>query len=424
MTRQVSVASAALFRVGFGVAGLILVIRFFVYGWIDALLVDPAFHFKYPGFGWVEPLGGSGMRLVFVTMALAALAVALGWHHRVAALVFGAGLAYVELIDRTNYLNHYYWLVITAVVLAFLPMDRMWALSRRSEARTVPLWVVHLLRFQVGMVYFFAGVAKLNPDWLFRAEPLATWLPARSEMWLIGPLLALPATAFVMSWAGALFDLTIVAWLSFRRTRLPAYGAVVVFHTITWLLFPSIGLFPLVMSLSALIFFDPEWPERMVARFRRPAPEVPVSPIPASPFKPVWMALGIVYVFSMVVIPLRHFAIPGDVRWTSEGYHGSWHVMLSDRTGVVEFHMVDEQGRAWIEGPPTYLTDRQREVMATDPALIRQLALHMAEETGYDVSAEARLAFNGRRATVFTDGNVVLTQPGLLPASEWVVASP
>ena len=32
---------------------------------------------------------------------------------------------------------------------------------------TAPRWYVWLLRGQLGVVYFFAGVAKLNADWLF-----------------------------------------------------------------------------------------------------------------------------------------------------------------------------------------------------------------------------------------------------------------
>ena len=178
----------------------------------------------------------------------------------------------MELIDRSLYLNHYYWVVLTASVMVFLPLNAAMSLdARRGRVRTpgrYPAWVIWMLRFQVGMVYVFAGLAKLNGDWLLRAEPLSTWLPARSEMWLIGPMLTLPVSAVVLSWAGAFFDLTIVGWLSWRPARPYAYVALVVFHTLTWLMFPSIGLFPLLMSLSALVFFDPAWPEHFLHRGR------------------------------------------------------------------------------------------------------------------------------------------------------------
>lgn len=419
MTRSVSAASTALFRIGFGVVGLLLTARFFAHGWIHTLFIEPQFHFKYPGFEWVEPLPGIGMYLVFVALGSSSVSILLGFRHRIGAAVFAVALAYVELIDRTNYLNHYYWLILTAALMVFLPMGRMWAVDWRrvgsNEVGCVPLWVVWLLRFQVGMVYFFAGVAKLNPDWLFRAEPLATWLPARAELWLIGPLLAAPATAYVLSWLGAIFDLTVVAWLSFKPTRLPAYVSLVAFHLITWLLFPSIGVFPLAMSLGALIFFEPDWPERLLSRHRT----VPVS---ASRLRPVWIAFAGFYVLAMIVIPLRHHFLPGDVRWNGDGYHGSWQVMLTDKTGTVEFE-VTRGTETWIEPAPTYLNDRQRAVMATDPALIRQVAMAIADETGGSVSARGRIVVNGTPATTFAIDEANLARSPLL-AANWPAPPP
>lgn len=389
------------FRIGFGVVGLLLVVRFFAHGWIDSLLIDPPFHFTYPGFGWVEPVPGSGMYVVMAIMGLAAISIAAGYRHRVGAAVFAIGLAYVELIDRTNFLNHYYWMVITALVMVFLPMSSGLSVeSRQGGPTTVGMWVVWFLRFQVGMVYFFAGVAKLNSDWLFRAEPLATWLPARSHLWLIGGVLALPATAFALSWAGAFFDLTVVGWLMMKRTRLAAFVVLVSFHLATWLLFPSIGVFPLLMSLGAMIFFDPDWPERM-SRSRRP-----ITRIADRRLRPGWSLAAAIYVALMIVIPLRHHLIPGDVRWTSEGYQGSWMVMLSDRTGSVEF-MVDDGESAWVISAPDYLTDRQRAVMATDPALIGQVVGLLEQETGGTVTPKATVAFNGRRSVTIDDAVAV-----------------
>ena len=270
---EVSAASGALFRIGFGIVGVVLVVRFFARGWIETLLIEPAYHFSYPGFEWVRVWPEPWMHLHFLVIGLAALGIAIGYRYRLSAGLFALSLGYVELIDRSLYLNHYYWVVLTAAVMVFLPLNATLSLdARHGRVRTpgrYPAWVIWMLRFQVGMVYVFAGLAKLNGDWLLRAEPLSTWLPARSEMWLIGPVLTLPVVAYLFSWAGALFDLTIVGWLSWRPSRPYAYVALVVFHTLTWLMFPSIGLFPLLMSLSALVFFDPAWPERFLHPARR-----------------------------------------------------------------------------------------------------------------------------------------------------------
>jgi hypothetical protein len=420
----VSAASLAVFRIGFGVVGMILVARFFGRGWIDTLLVDPVYHFPYPGFEWVRAWPPPWMHIHFLIIGLAASGIALGYRYRLSAAVFAVSLGYVELIDRSLYLNHYYWVVLTGAVMAFLPLHATWSIdSRAGRSPTVhPAWVVWALRFQVGMVYFFAGLAKLNTDWLIRAEPLATWLPARSEAWLMGPLLTLPAAAYVMSWAGAFFDLTIVGWLSWRRTRPVAYGMLVAFHTVTWVLFPSIGLFPLLMTLSALVFFEPDWPERFLAA------GVPRPSASSARVSPTWIALGAGYVLLMIALPLRHHLAPGDVKWTGEGYLGSWQVMLSEKSASATFIVTDPStGDTWAVPPPDYLTERQRMVMATDPVMIRQTAELVATEIGggVGVAADVKLSFNGRLNQQFTNPEMVISgSPVSDPIPGFLIAQP
>ena len=426
-----SAASGALFRIGFGIVGMVLVVRFFARGWIETLLIEPAYHFSYPGFEWVQVWPDPWMHVHFLVIGLAALGIALGYRYRLSAGLFALSLGYVELIDRSLYLNHYYWVVLTAAVMVFLPLNATLSVdARHGRVRTparYPAWVIWMLRFQVGMVYVFAGLAKLNADWLLRAEPLSTWLPARSEMWLIGPVLTLPVVAYLFSWAGALFDLTIVGWLSWRPSRPYAYVALVVFHTVTWLMFPSIGLFPLLMSLSALVFFDPAWPEPFLPPQGR-APAQPGRVVRRRGRHPAWIGLGAVYVLAMIALPLRHHLTPGDVKWTGEGYLGSWQVMLSEKSASADFVVTDAaSGKSWKVPPPDYLTERQRMVMATDPVMIRQTARLIADELGegVEVAADVRLSFNGRASRQFTDPDVVISEAPLTEAVEgFILAQP
>ena len=159
------------------------------------------------------------------------------------------------------------------------------------------------------MVYLFAGLAKVGTDWLVHAQPLSTWLPAREALPVIGPLLTFPATAFLMSWAGALFDLTIVGWLLWRRSRPWAYAAVVGFHLLTWLLFPSIGLFPWLMIGGTLVFFDP----RLAAPVAHGAVCARTPPVGERDRAVPAAALVVlaVYFAVMAVVPLRHLAHGG-----------------------------------------------------------------------------------------------------------------
>ena len=430
---SVSGASLAVFRIGFGVVAAFVAVRWLAYGWVDALLVDPPIHFTYPGFGWVAPLPGVGMHLVVGTMVVAGIAIALGYRFRTAAAVFSAGMAYVQLIDQTLYINHYYWMVLTAAVLACSPAHRMWSLDARRRTApgdgTVPAGWVWLLRFQVGMVYVFAGLAKLGSDWLLHAQPLATWFPARADLPLVGPLLALPGTAYALSWAGALFDLTIVGWLLWRRTRPVALAAVVVFHVATWLLFPTIGVFPWPMIVGATMFLAPDWPPRL--GMRSPAPRIRgagPSLTPRRPGRAATVAVA-VYVIAMVALPFRHVGGGEDLLWAGAGYRFGWRVMLVEKSGTVDFVVTDPVARTtWVEPPPPELTPRQVAVMAVDPALIRRTAeivatRHVAAVGGsVEVRARSHVAFNGRPHAALVDPTYDLT--ALRPSDPWVLPPP
>src|SRR5262249_20291970 len=106
--------------------------------------------------------------------------------------------------------------------------------------------------------YCYAGLAKINSDWLLNAQPLRIWLPAKNDLPLIGWMFNYVWVAFAFSWLGCLYDLTIPFFLLKRSTRLYAYAAVVIFHTLTAILFP-IGMFPYVMIATALIFFSADF---------------------------------------------------------------------------------------------------------------------------------------------------------------------
>ena len=63
-------------RVGFGLMMALSAARFLLLGWAGPLYVDPAFHFTYPGFGWVRPLPLAGMQAVLAVQVVSALLVA------------------------------------------------------------------------------------------------------------------------------------------------------------------------------------------------------------------------------------------------------------------------------------------------------------------------------------------------------------
>ncbi len=414
-------AGIAAFRILFGALMVFSVVRFWAYGWIDELYIAPTWHFSYYGFEWVKPWSGVGMYVHYGVMCVAALAVMLGWRTRFAAAVFFVAFTYAELIEKSSYLNHYYFVSLAALLLVFVPTDSVWSANawlRRKRGdgyeESVGRWAYLVLRAQVALVYFFAGFAKLNGDWLFQAQPLRTWLLTYLELPVIGPLFGYAWVAFAMSWAGAFYDLTIFGWLSWSKTRPFAYLVSIGFHVTVWLLFP-IGVFSWVMLVSATLFFAPGWPRRFVAYLgrsdrREGRLEQPVR----SRINGLGVALVAGYLVVQVLVPLRFTLYPGNVNWTEEGFRFSWRVMLIEKTGQVEYEVHDADGNQWHVYPRKEMTPLQYRMMSTQPDMIHEYALMIAERfagegrDGVRVYAHSWAALNGRKSQRMVDETVDL----------------
>ena len=419
-SRPVGILPLVCFRVAFGGVLCASMIRFVANGWVETQYIAPQVHFPFLGWTWITPLPGVGMYVVFTLLIVFSLGVALGAFYRISIVGFFLLFTYVELIDLAFYLNHYYLVSLLTFLCIWLPLHRKWSIdawrSPELRADTVPGWTLGLLRVQLAIVYVFAGIAKLNRDWLFRAMPLTLWLRARDDLPLIGGLLRQPTTAYVMSWAGALYDLTIPFWLVYRRTRPLALLAVIVFHVLTAILFPAIGMFPWVMLASALVFLDEGDLRWLMARFGIRAGSPPRQAVRRSmPRALVWLAAA--YFGLQVLLPLRHWLYPGDVLWSEEGFRFSWRVMLVEKAGEAVFYVRDPaSGREWMVLPSRYLTPVQEKQMSFQPDLVLQFAHFLEREyrlEGYDdleVRAEVNVTFNGRPSRLLIEPSVDLTR--------------
>lgn len=412
---RVDLASLAVFRIAFGLLMACACVRFLAKGWVREFLVEPKFHFPYAGFEWVRPLPDFWMHAHFVALAVLALCVAAGFYYRVSSALFFLGFTYAELIDKTNYLNHYYLITLVAGLMVFMPLHREWSLDMwrnpALRAATAPAWTLNLLRFQVGIVWLFAGLAKLNADWLLHAQPLRIWLNARSDLPLVGPWLAEPWVAFAASWFGAAYDLGIVFLLLHRRTRAVGFVLVVVFHVLTAILFPTIGMFPWVMIVASLLFLEPEWPRRWLPT--RVEPELMPVAAPSAWPRSLLGALVGSYALVQVALPLRQHFTGGHSGWDYQGFNFAWNVMLVEKTGHAEFHLLNPAtgGRRRLN-PSEWITPRQATYMALDPEMTLDLARHMARESSPHaclpsiVQVEVVATLNGRPSLLMLNATV------------------
>jgi hypothetical protein len=232
-----------------------------------------------------------------------------------------------------------------------------------------------------------------------------------------------------MSWATVVFELTIVGFLLWRRTQLLAYMTLVGFHLITLMLF-HIGMFPWIMIVMTTLFFPPDWPRRW--RWQRSDITPSPSSIPTAPLRwhqRVGLTLALLYLTIQCAVPLRPYVVPGQALWTEDGMRFAWRVMLTEKTGHVDFEVREPQsGRAWWVSPNDYLTPRQAKMMATRPDMIQRLAQTIAHDYRQqglgevEVHASAYASLNGRPSQPLIDFEADLAQTlAGLAGTPWVL---
>ena len=422
---QRHIAPLAVFRAVFGLVMLVSTLRFIAKGWVKEFYLTPKFFFTFYGFDWVRPFGETGMYTVFGIMVIACLLIMTGLFYRLAIVAFFVCFTYVELIDKTYYLNHYYFVSIISFLLILVPAHRYWSLDALRKPSTVithvPAWTVNIFKLQLCLVYFFSGLAKLNYDWLIAAMPLKIWLPANAGLPIIGPLLTHEWVAVFFSWFGAIYDLCIWYFLIRSNTRRIAYFFVVLFHVFTsW--FFKIGMFPYIMIVLTLIFFSENVHLKIITWFRsiagRGGQEEQSISLQLTPLHgKLTGGILAVYFVMQVLLPFRFLLYPGKLLWTEEGYRFSWRVMLMEKGGTAFFYVKDPKtGNTDEVVNRHYLTALQEKMMETQPDMIVQYAhflYKVYQQKGIEdpiVTTQCYVTLNGSGSRLYIDSSVNLAK--------------
>ena len=439
LKRSTASSKLAVFRICFGFMMLYSMLRFWSKGWIDSVYVVPKFHFKYYGFEWVESLGGYTY-LLFIVCILCAVLITIGLWYRLSILVFFLSFTYIELIEKTTYLNHYYFISILSFLLVFLPANKCFSMDvflRKKQYKEIPQWTVDAIKLLMVIVYFYAGLAKINSDWLFKALPLKIWMPSKYDIPLIGEtLLQQEWVHYAMSWGGMLYDLSIPFLLFYRKTRLFGFAMVVFFHVFTAVLFP-IGMFPYIMIVSALIFFEGETHNKIVTLLKkiiqplRSLLEVSsMENVNQFNYKrPKWRlwTLGVYFAIQMVV-PFRYVLYPSELFWAEEGYRFSWRVMLVEKIGYTNFKVVNKtSGSSFYVRNGHFLTDLQIKQMSFQPDMILEYAHYLGDHfksqghKNIGIYVESYVSLNGRSNQQFIDPEIdLLMQKESFKHKQWI----
>jgi hypothetical protein len=419
-------STLAFFRLAFGFMMLFSLIRFACYNWIEAFYITPEFHFTYYGFQWIKPLG-SYTYLLFLLCGLSAFFVAIGYKYRISIITFFLSFTYIELMDKTTYLNHYYFITVISFALIFLPANCYFSVdaykNKKLRFQEIPKWNTDIIKLLLGIVYFYAGIAKINSDWLLKAMPLKIWLPNNSNLPIIGGLLNENWVHYAFSYTGMIYDLTIPFLLLYRKTRIYAFVLVVIFHVLTRILFP-IGVFPYVMIISTLVFFDSKFHEKILVYIAK------IIKIDFSVFNnqlknafsfnlvtTIKLIIISTFVVFQLVFPFRYLFYPNELFWTEEGFRFSWRVMLMEKAGYTQFIMVDSKTKEQIRvNNARFLTTFQEKQMSFQPDFILEYAHYLHQyykKIGFndpEVYVESYVALNGRLSQKFIDPKINLAK--------------
>ena len=349
-----------------------------------------SFHFTYLFTPWIGPWGPSGMKLHFALTIIAGVMVAFGFFYRLSAIILFLGYLSLFLMEMSEYINHKYLYCMISFWLIWLPLGRQQLKSQ------LPAWMLYLVLFHMGIAYFFAGVAKINPDWM-SGSPMDLYLEVRSHF-LLGKFYTYPMAPLIFSWGGLVFDLLIVPALLWKPTRMMALASALFFHVSNSLMF-GLATFPWFSLLMSTLFFDPSWP-RKIPGFSIFLPKTEVTAV--TPLhRGLAVALGL-YVILHLALPFRHHFYPGDASWTEEGHMFAWRMMLRNKTGNFKMWVKDKtNGTVKKIDPNHYLTKRQFQSMVGDPDLILQFAHYIKKQhhnSGQEVEvyASSLVSLNGK----------------------------
>lgn len=450
--REVHPGTLGWIRIAYGV---LMVWQFQKFGpYLEYLVGESEFFMTYDYFHWVTPLSvETGWALVTIGTVAGVLLI-VGALYRLSALTIVFCWGYMFFICRGHYTNHYYLFLLLGVLMTFtnghrwrsvdnLIYDRFPALRRLFwkdgiRPKTIPHWQIFIFQFQVVVVYFFGGVAKMNPDWV-QGYPMRYWLADRGQWPVVGPILNNEVAVYFFSWGGLVFD-TIVGFVLWSRYRVWALPVIGFFHISNHFIWLTIGGFPWFMLAATGAFFPHEWPEKFLnwlrnfgSRKRKPIAtwDVPVRPLGWQ--RKVTIVLLAGFMSWQSLYPLRHFLYPGDPMISGEGALFAWRMMLVQREYGAKVRIaVDGNTVGYITGDSflEYVNMRQLRRMFRMPKQFHRFAHFLRDEmqkTNPDIDPEIyaylMIEYNGRpfQHVIDTTVNLAAEPYPLVKHAPWLL---
>lgn len=406
----------AIFRICFGVILLWDVLRIFRINLIESFyprgIVFPYVFVKLP-------LVDETLFKIFLwIMSVACILVVLGIFYRLAIITFTLLLAYIFFLDQTLYNNHIYLIIILGFVMFFLPADSALSFNKKRSKPFVPHWTYLILKFQLSIVYFYGGLAKLNVFWLsghLTKEILANKFGELQETSFIYSCLL-----FVITYGGIFFDLFIGFLLLKKSTRKFAVPLAVSFNIFNAFVFDDIYIFPFFMISALILFLDQN---ELAKRFSKTKIDISNYNLTnqQSIFRRLLPFISL-YIIWQLCMPLRHYIVDGYTDWTGDYQQFSWRMKIQSRKiNKLEFSFIDDDKKMIypIELNSHLYQDEilnminRPQMMVYFAKYLESITLEKNDIKNYRITCNSDIDFNGiKQLSVFsTDLNLCKINP-------------
>ncbi|SEP75876.1 HTTM domain-containing protein [Flavobacterium urocaniciphilum] len=391
-----------------------------ILGWVDTIFINSKFSFNFIGFDFLQILHGEKMYVYFSMMGILGILIAIGLFYRFSMILFTIMWAGVYLAQKESYNNHYYFLVLVGVIMCFLPANGKLSLDSKffpkTQSTTLPRWMPFLLIFQISILYFYAAVAKIYPDWLDGTFSRILLNGITQHQFLLD-IFNQKWFLLLYAYAGILFDLFIIPALFWKRTRVLAIIASFAFH-ISNSITLKIGIFPFLALSFIVLIVDPKTFQFIFKKSETPK----IYPFKSNLY--VWFFVP--FFILQLLFPLRHFVIKGDVLFTEEGHRLSWRMMLRERIGELKIKVVDPKTElSRYYDYESELTSTQIKTLKHSPDLIWQYCQRIKKQYKEPVAiyVESRVSINRRPFVTLIDENVDMTkaQFNYFQHNDWIL---
>lgn len=428
--KQIDNSALIVFRIIFGLLCFLESVGAIFTGWVKYTLIDSKFTFNFIGLDFLQPLPTPWIYVYYIVMGIFGLGIMLGYKYRFSIIAFTVLWTSIYLTQKASYNNHYYLLCLLSGIMAFLPANTYASidvkLNPKIKTISMPSWCKWVFVLQLFIMYTYAAVAKIYPDWLDLTVPTQL-MQGKANYPIIGSALQHPFLPYLVGYGGILYDGLIIPLLLFKPTRRLAFFGSIFFHLFNSIVF-GVGIFPYLALAFSLFFFDAKIIKNL---FLKKKEFYSINQIKPLNYKPYLLTIAGIYFIVQIILPIRHHFITDNVLWTEEGHRLSWRMMLRSKSGYATYKVVNKKtNKTTIVNLDHYLSRKQKRMIATKPDVIWQFAQHLKHDyktKGQDIAVyvNAKASVNGRPYKTLIDPKVDLANAkwNVFKHNDWILPS-